>query len=398
MENELTSLLLRMGIESENIPFARWVIITFAVILLFYVCGIICHKIIIPLVASVTKRTTNTWDDILLNKDVIKNCCNIVPAVIVTAFMPFIISDDGTFFSFMMKVCWVYITVVGIKLVCSILSALYTLSYASEKTRNHTLKGVFQMLKIAAICIGAIIIVSTLIDRDPVKILAGLGASAAVLMLVFKDSIMGLVAGVQLSANDMMRPGDWIVMPKHGVDGFVIDVSLTTVKIQNWDKTIITVPPYSLVSDSFQNWRGMFDSGGRRVKRSIFIDINSIRFCSDKEVQELEQKGLTGENYSGQNVNLTIFRNYLESYLRGRSDVHPDMFMMARQLQPTAQGLPLELYFFFNGTAWVDYEHFQADIFEYVYAILPEFGLRSFQAPSGSDFNNNAGRIPRHLF
>ena len=158
MENELTSLLLNLGIETENHPFVRLVIITFAVILLFYVCGIICHKVIIPLVVSVTKRTNNTWDDILLNKDVVKNCCNIVPAAIVTAFMPFIISSDSVFFSFMMKVCWVYITVVGIKLVCSILSALYTLSNASEKTRNHTLKRVFQMLKIAEICIVAIII------------------------------------------------------------------------------------------------------------------------------------------------------------------------------------------------------------------------------------------------
>ncbi len=398
MENEFTSLLLRLGVEPNHTPAMRWVIITLSIILLFYICGVICHKIIIPLVGTVTKRTSNSWDDILLNNNVIKNCCNLVPAVVVTALMPFILNDGSTLYTFMMKVCWVYITVVGIKLVCSILSALYILSNASEKTRNHTLKGVFQMLKIAAICIGAIIIISTLIDRDPVKILAGLGASAAVLMLVFKDSIMGLVAGVQLSANDMLRPGDWIAMPKYGADGFVIDVSLTTVKIQNWDKTIITVPPYALVSDSFQNWRGMFDSGGRRVKRSIFIDINSIRFCNNQEVKELKQKGLTDENYNGQTVNLTIFRNYLESYLKGRSDVHPEMFMMARQLQPTAQGLPLELYFFFNGTAWVDYEHFQADIFDYVYAILPEFGLRSFQSPSGNDFNNNAGRIPRHLF
>lgn len=398
MENELTSLLLRLGARPEHTPAMRWIIITVAVILLFYICGIICHKIIIPLVGTVTKKTNNSWDDILLNNNVIKNCCNLVPAVIVTAFMPFILNDGSTLYTFMMKVCWVYITVVGIKLACSILSALYILSNKSEKTRNHTLKGVFQMLKIAAICIGAIIIMSTLIDRDPVKILAGLGASAAVLMLVFKDSIMGLVAGVQLSANDMLRPGDWIVMTKYGADGFVIDVSLTTVKIQNWDKTIITVPPYALVSESFQNWRGMFDSGGRRVKRSIFIDINSIRFCNKDEVGELAQKGFVDENYSGQRVNLTIFRNYLEDYLRGRSDVHPEMFMLVRQLQPTAQGVPLELYFFYNGTAWADYEHFQAEIFEYVYAILPEFALRSFQAPSGNDFNNSAGRIPRHLF
>ena len=230
-------------------------------------------------------------------------------------------------------------------------------------------------------------------------LLAGLGASAAVLMLVFKDSIMGLVAGIQLSANDMLRPGDWICMPKHGADGNVIDVTLTTVKVQNWDKTIITIPPYALVSDSFQNWRGMQSCGGRRIKRSIFIDMNSIKFCDEKLLQELIKRGIIKEEEGRMDkVNLTLFREWLENWLTNHPDVNKDMIIMVRQLQPTALGLPLELYFFFNGIMWVPYEHTQSDIFEYVFAILPLFGLKVFQSPSGTDISNNNGRIPSHLF
>jgi miniconductance mechanosensitive channel len=248
------------------------------------------------------------------------------------------------------------------------------------------------MLKIVAICIGAIIIVSIIIDKDPTKLLAGLGASAAVLMLVFKDSIMGLVAGVQLSANDMLRPGDWIEMPKYGADGTVIDVTLTTIKVQNWDKTITTIPPYALVSDSFQNWRGMFDSGGRRIKRSIYIDMNSVKFCDKEQLEAFAKKGmLTETENSGHEVNLTLFRQWLEEWLRKHPKVNKEMIIMVRQLQPTPQGTPLELYFFFNGTAWVDYEHFQAEVFEYILAMIPEFGLRVFQTPAGNDIKGYIG-------
>jgi miniconductance mechanosensitive channel len=198
---------------------------------------------------------------------------------------------------------------------------------------------------------------------------------------------MGLVAGVQLSANDMLRPGDWITMEKYGADGMVQDVSLTTVKVQNWDKTITTVPPYALVSESFQNWRGMFDSGGRRIKRSIFIDMNSVAFCNAKQVKELKEKGLfTGDNERP--VNLTVFREWLEMWLKNHPKVNKEMITMVRQLQPTAQGLPLELYFFFDGTAWVDYEHLQSEVFEYILAALPEFGLKTFQSPTGNDIRN----------
>ena len=242
------------------------------------------------------------------------------------------------------------------------------------------------MLKIIVIGIGAIIVVSIFFDKDPSNLLAGLGASAAILMLVFKDSILGLVAGIQLSANDMLRPGDWITMPKYEADGFVIDVTLTTVKVQNWDKTITTIPPYALTSDSFQNWRGMFSSGGRRVKRSILIDTNSITFLDEKKKKELIKKGYNLAENKDKQVNLTLFREWLEEWLRNHPAINKEMILLVRQLQPTQQGLPLELYFFSSDTAWITYEHLQAEIFEYLFAILPDFGLRAFQSPAGSDF------------
>ena len=220
---------------------------------------------------------------------------------------------------------------------------------------------------------------------------------AAVLMLVFKDPIMGLVAGVQLSANDMLRQGDWITLPKHGADGMVTEVTLTTVKVQNWDKTITTIPPYALVSESFQNWRGMFDSGGRRIKRSIFIDMNTIALCSKEDVERLAGKGLlTPDSSTTGIVNLTAFREWLENWLKNNEKVNHGMMTMVRHLQPTVNGLPLELYFFFNGTAWVDYEHVQAEIFEYILATLPEFGLKVFQSPTGKDLKNIVTNWDKH--
>lgn len=247
------------------------------------------------------------------------------------------------------------------------------------------------MMKIAVVCVVAIIIISILIDKNPGYILTALGASAAVLMLVFKDMIMGLVAGVQLSANDMLRPGDWISMPKYGADGSVLEVTLTTVKVRNWDMTITTIPPYALVSDSFQNWRGMQESGGRRVKRSIYIDMRSISFVPQEQQEEFKEKGWL-DNIEREDhivVNLHVFRNYLEDYLRHHPRVNKDLTIMVRQLQPTVQGLPLELYFFYAGTEWLPYEHLQSEIFEHVFAMLPNFGLRVFQSPMGIDFNGN---------
>ena len=384
MNDTYIPLLNRIGIETESINAIHWISVILCITLLFYIGCFICQRIVIPITNRITRRTQARWDDIILNTTTLKNFCNLVVGIALTAMLPVFMPKNSALFEIETKVCYIYNIIVFVVLCCSVLTSLYKISSQAKKTKNHTLQGVFQMLKIIIICIGVIFVTSIVIDKDPTRLLAGLGASAAVLMLVFKDSIMGLVAGVQLSANDMLRPGDWITMEKYGADGMVQEVSLTTVKVQNWDKTITTVPPYALVSESFQNWRGMFDSGGRRIKRSIFIDMNSIAFCNDKQMKELGDKGLCC-NYDNSPVNLTVFREWLEAWLKNNPKVNKNMITMVRQLQPTAQGLPLELYFFFNGTAWVDYEHLQSEVFEYVLATLPEFGLKAFQSPTGND-------------
>ena len=363
-------------------------------ILLLYLTDLICRKAIVPLANKITRRTSSRWDDILLNSDVLTNIFRIFPPIIMLALLPLMFGQDSTIYFWSAKVIEIYITAISIKLSFALLNALYDISNQNQRLKNRTLKGVFQMFKIIAICVGAIIIISIVIDKNPSNVLTGLGAMAAVLMLVFKDPIMGLVAGVQLSANDMLRPGDWITLPKHDADGEVLEVTLTTVKVQNWDKTITTIPPYALVSESFQNWRGMFDSGGRRIKRSIYIDMNSISFCTPEQQKRFGDRGwLKGlEEHDEAIVNLTVLRNYLDIYLRSNKRVNQDMTLMIRQLQPTAQGLPLELYFFSANTAWVAYEHLQADIFEHIIAMLPEFGLKVFQNPAGRDLNGLIAR------
>lgn len=385
MENEL---LNDLGIETGHNDLIQWGIIIIGAFLLFYLFDFIGKKVVIPIVRRFTKTTRNKWDDILLNNNTIINLCRLVPGIIASVILPFILDGNNSVLIFSLKLCKAYVAIIGVSLLCSVFTSLYQLSHETEKTKDHTLKGVFQMLKIIVICIGIIIIVSIFFDKDPSNLLAGLGASAAILMLVFKDSILGLVAGIQLSANDMLRPGDWITMPKYDADGFVIDVTLTTVKVQNWDKTITTIPPYALVSDSFQNWRGMFNSGGRRIKRSIYIDSNSITFCDGELKENLIKRGLIKADDDRRHVNLTLFREWLEDWLRNHPAINQDMILLVRQLQPTAQGLPLELYFFSSDTAWISYEHLQAEIFEYLFAILPEYGLKAFQSPAGTDFHD----------
>lgn len=384
----MNDILFRIPeIDSGNNEMLQWAIIIVGAFLLFYICDIIGKRIIIPVVHRFTNKTKRQWDDIILNDETVKGLYRLFPGIIAGVLLPFLLKEGSTILVFCMKVCRAYIAIIGVNVLCSVFSSLYKISHEAEKTKDHTLQGVFQMLKIIAIGIGAIIVISIFFDKDPSNLLAGLGASAAILMLVFKDSILGLVAGIQLSANDMLRPGDWITMPKYGADGFVIDVTLTTVKVQNWDKTITTLPPYALVSDSFQNWRGMFNSGGRRIKRSIFIDTNSIKFCDEKTREMLVKKGFTIPEHHDRQVNLTLFREWLEEWLHNHPAINKEMIILVRQLQPTPQGLPLELYFFSDDTAWISYEHLQAEIFEYIFAVLPEFGLKTFQSPSGTDFH-----------
>ena len=361
-----------------------------AIFLVAFVIDRICMKAIIPVIRKVTSKTESTWDDYLLNDDVVKNACRLIIPVVAYVLIPFAL-PEGTLLDFVLKLCKVYIIVVCIKLICAVISSLYAMSDEHEKLRGHTLKGFYQMLKLVAICVGTIIIISILIGKNPLAILTGLGAGTAILMLVFQDTIKGFVAGIQLMANDMLRPGDWITMPKYGADGDVMEVTLTTVKVRNWDKTIVTVPPHALVNDSFQNWRGMFDIGGRRVKRSLNIDMNTVRFCSESEMAEFSGKPwMEGfEETGNEEVNLYIFRHYVEYYLRHHPKVNTDMIMTVRQLQPTAQGMPIELYFFSADTAWLKYEHLQAEVFDHVLAMLPVFGLKVFQSPTGMDIRTS---------
>lgn len=389
MQDTYIPLLERIGVATDNVNIIHWIGVISCIILLFYISSLICQKIIIPITQRITRKTQAKWDNIIFNDATIKNACNLIVGIALTATLPMLAYEGTTLYSIAAKVCYIYIILIFVKLCCGVLTSLYQISSQAKKTKNHTIQGVFQMLKIVVICIGLIYVTSIVIDKDPTNLLAGLGASAAVLMLVFKDSIMGLVAGVQLAANDMLRPGDWITMEKYGADGMVQDVSLTTVKVQNWDKTITTIPPYALVSESFQNWRGMFDSGGRRIKRSIFIDMNSVAFCTAEQVKSLADKGLIVTTHENM-VNLTVFREWVEMWLKNHQKVNKGMITMVRQLQPTAQGLPLELYFFFDGTAWVDYEHLQAEVFEYLLATLPQFGLKAFQSPTGNDLKGFA--------
>lgn len=369
-----------------------WTITLTCVVFVVYFVDLVCRRLLIPAIRKVTNKTNFKWDDIVLNNAMLKDMSRLVPPILLAILLPIIFMPFSEVLDFLLRVNYIYLVVVVAKLICTFLASLYDLSLHHERLKNHSLQSVYQMLKVLIICVALIIVVSILINKNPGYILTALGASAAVLMLVFKDMIVGLVAGVQLSVNDMLRPGDWIAMPKYGADGDVIEVSLTTVKVQNWDKTITTIPPYALVSDSFQNWRGMQESGGRRVKRAVYIDMRSIQFCTEDQMKEFEAKGwLDGvERVDGFPVNLHIFRNYLEKYLRNHPRVNQNMTIMVRQLQPTAQGLPLELYFFSDGTAWIPYEQLQSEIFEHVFAMLPTFGLRIFQSPMGIDFSGES--------
>ena len=392
INNELMMWLQQLGVATGGLLVVQRVVVILGILLIAYVLDLICRKVVMPGVRKVTAKTQSTWDDYLLSDEVMKNVCHLIPPIVVYVLIPFAFPYEPNFLSLVLKICTIYITVVVMKLICAFLTSLYTISSEHEKLKNHSMKGFYQMLKLIVVCIGVIIIISELISKDPIAILTGLGAGTAILMLVFQDTIKGLVAGIQLTANDMVRPGDWITMPKYGADGDVMEVSLTTVKVRNWDKTITTVPPDALVNDSFQNWRGMFDIGGRRVKRSIHIDMNTVRFCTEEELAHFKQQPwMEGFEETGkEEVNLYLFRHYLDYYLRHHPKVNQDMIMLVRQLQPTEHGMPIELYFFSANTAWVKYEALQAEVFDHVLATVHRFGLKVFQSPTGLDLQSLA--------
>lgn len=387
---EVARQLSDMGIDKENLSWSTRLTLVALILLISYIMTKLFRHLVIPAVHKITSRTKATWDDYLFNEKMMTSFCRMIPPIMFYLLLPFVFNNVPQVLDILLKGCLIYLVITTLMLVNSFLNSLYEISNEHETLRNRPLKGIYQMINLVAIGIGIILIISILIDQNAATILAGLGASAAVLMLIFKDSILGLVAGVQLSANDMLRPGDWITMPKYGADGDVLEVSLTTVKVRNFDKTITTIPPYVLVSDSFQNWRGMRETGGRRIKRSIFIDMTTVHFCSEKEKEMFASRGWIDETQTKpgvQVVNLYVFRNYLQNYLKEHPRTHKELMIMVRQMQPTSEGLPLEIYCFSNTTVWPEYEQIQGEIFDHILAVIPEFGLRIFQRPSGNDLS-----------
>lgn len=391
INNILIDWLTGIGVGEDYKILITRIIAIIAILLIAFIIDRFCRKLFIPGIRKITSKTESTWDDHLLSDDVLKNLYKMITPIVTISLIPFVLINESDLRALIIKLCWIYIFILGIKLACSFISSLYAISSEHEKYKNHSLKGFFQMIKLVVICIGTIIIISTLINKNPLTILASLGAGTAILMLVFQDTIKGLVAGIQLMVNDMLRPGDWITMPKYGADGDVLEVTLTTVKVRNWDQTITTVPTYSLINDSFQNWRGMFEAGGRRVKRSLNIDMNTIRFCTKQEMENYtQQPWMKGFKETGnEEVNLHIFRHYVDYYLRNHPVVSKDMTLLVRQLQPTPEGLPIELYFFSADTRWANYEQLQAEVFDHIIAKLHTFDLKVFQSPSGLDIKRN---------
>jgi len=400
-----------LGITSDYQYLVISVIKVIIAVLLSYIAFKIAGKYIISILSQLAKRTKSKWDDVLIERKIFERLAYLVPAYLLYWLIPLALLPYPEISDLLLLGIRIYsiviIMLVGVTFLDSILH-IYT-QYDISKAKP--IKGYIQVGKIIIYIISSLTLISVLIGQSPMILIGGLGAFSAVLLLVFKDSILGLVAGVQLTANDMLRPGDWISMPKYDTDGTVTDITLTTIKVQNWDKTISTIPAYSLFTDSFKNWRGMEESGGRRIKRSVNIDMTSIKFCTaamlekykqfqyivdyvesrEVEIQKYnsEKKVNTKVMVNGRRqTNIGVFRAYLNAYLQNHPDIRSDMTFLIRQLQPTENGLPIEIYVFSKVQAWAQYEAIQADIFDHIFAVIPEFDLSVFQNPSGNDFRS----------
>lgn len=378
-------------------------------IVLFVVCflgNFVTRKFIVRGIQKFIKNSQNDWDDILIEKKVFNSLSTLVPLILIQYLSVPLLSN----FTWLIPFVHVAVRVSLVLVITSVLmKALKALEEVSKKIPSFKDKPIVSYIQLASIMIyvvAAILIIATILDKDPLALLGALGALTAVLMLVFKDTILGLVASIQISSNDMVRVGDWVSMPKYGTDGDVLAITLNTVKIQNWDKTISTIPTYAFISDSFKNWRGMTDSKGRRIKRSLNIDMTSIKFCTDEEITqykgvemlkeyiEARQNEITTYNeanghdksalVNGRNLtNIGLFREYAHQYLSANEHLRADLTLMVRQLEPTENGLPIEVYCFSNNIQWVEYERIQADIFDHLLSSLPNFNLEIFQNPTG---------------
>ena len=376
----IENLLLSLGLEGTTVAIVRYVLMIVVAFLLAGLSGYICRKFIVPLIIKLTSKTNTEWDTVLFDRTVLYTACNIVPAVVIWELLPKVFFQYPLAEDILLRLTAIYIAINATRLVLQIVDRLRFLRKQEGNASSQYLRSFLGVLRIIVFFIAAIIVVSILFKKNPMTLLAGLGATSAILMLVFKDTIEGLVAGIRLTSNEMVHVGDWITVPGTPVDGNVVDITLTTVKVRQFDNTFTTVSPLTLVNGSFKNWKGMQDSGMRQVVKKIYFDVRSIRLLNDETRQNLTSKNMVApKEMEGEVVNIGLFRHYIETYLRKRNDVNKSATLLVRQLEATQNGVSIELYFFLGTTDWVNYEQKTSDILEHIYAYANEFGLQIYE-------------------
>ena len=370
---------LSMGATETSSVYLTDAMLVIFTLLLSWLSFVVCHRLVVPITVKITSKTDVEWDDVLLNERTLRKACLIVPAIVVSMFIPNIFVRMPDMMELLERLTGIYITVMSTRLAIEVINSLKMLDSDVQSAHHQYLHTFCGVLKIVVVFLSVIVIVSIVINRNPLTLLAGLGATSAILMLVFKDTISGLVAGVRLTSNDMLHKGDWITVEKAGVNGTVEEITLTTVKVRNFDNTIVTITPQTLVDDSFQNWKPMQEGDGRRVMRRIYIDFRSIRLVTPELRQSLISRQYFTEEEIPTEVNLTLFRHWADSYLASHPLVNSDMTHMVRQLEATQQGLPVEFYFFLKEKEWKTWENQKDEILERLYAAMQDFDLSIYQ-------------------
>lgn len=409
----ISAWLTEQGIAEQYLAIASMSVGSLIILFLCAISFYISRYQLLVIIEKVVQNSRNTWDDLLAENHVFARVALLFPFLVLLFLLPIFILPETIYYRFLLVMAKVAITFQVARSISALLNVVKNISKQTARERYLPLNATIQVVKLVVYLVATILAISFILGESPLYLLSGLGALTAVLLLVFQDTIKGLVASIQISANRMLAPGDWIEIPQYGADGDVLEIGLNTVKVQNFDNTVTTVPTYALISGSFKNWRDMFNSGGRRIKRTIIVDIGSIEFSNNQQIDELSQinllkdylvekkqaiiaynKGLAddAQNQANQRqlTNIGTFRAYIEAYLKQHDKVHHQMTCMVRQLPATATGLPLELYFFSNDQNWVNYEAIQADIFDHLYAMAPQFNLRIFQHPSGDDWRKRS--------
>ena len=368
------------GLTGNAVPVVRHILLVIIAVILAWLAALFCRKLIVPLILKITNKIEVKWAQVLFNRKVLISACNIVPAIVVWQLLPMVFYQYPVVREVLARLTAIYITIMTVRTIVVFIDSFKKLEDERRSSMQQYFHSFCGVLKIILMFLTAIAVVSIIINKSPATLIAGLGATSAILMLVFKDTIEGLAAGIRLTSNEMLHKGDWITVEKAGADGTVEEMTLTTVKIRNFDNTIVTVSPKTLVDDSFQNWIGMQESDGRRAKRKIFFDFRSLSPITDEQRQQMiEKKYFKPEEIKEGDINMTLFRQYMEKYLASREDVNADMTLMVRQLEATSTGMPVELYFFIRNKEWVVFEHTVAEIMEYTYATAKDFNLKIYQ-------------------